>query len=61
MSVSKDFLNKLDELLMFSDEPCLCDGIVCCRSCEANIVLESLYSEIEDAVGRIKDNQQSIS
>jgi len=46
MSVSKGFLDKLDKLVALSDEPCTC-GDLCCKSCKAKDLLESIRIEIE--------------
>ena len=56
MSVSSGFLDSLDKVLLASDESCTCEfpGLYSCKSCEAKDLIDRIYTQINDFVGKYK-------
>lgn len=61
MIPNEDFLDQLKRLQKFSEEPCLCDGIIKCRRCFAILALEDSFEIIKNSLQIIEDIPQSIS
>jgi hypothetical protein len=53
MSVSKNFLEQLDKLIVLSDDACECDRQGSCPSCQAKEKVEHICMEIDSFLSSV--------